>query len=147
MHVILQTSLIPTAAMDTHGGSHRGPVPGAGTMLFCAYQAKPTQHLPDLVLSTGPVQSTTLSPCPDASGPTLSLSTIKIFTLILWNSGHSCSSQRVLWLSDVNVSRNHQCLVKKESLSPHRLPFSSSRRSPRKCTFKDAEAIGLTSVI
>lgn len=76
----------------------------------------------------------------------LSLSTIKIFHISpteQWPFSFQSRGQRVLWLSDVNVSKNHQCLVKKESLSFHRLPFSSSRRSPKKYTFKDAEAIGL----
>lgn len=33
----IQTSLMPTAAIDTPGGSHLGPVPGIGTMSFCPH--------------------------------------------------------------------------------------------------------------
>jgi hypothetical protein len=38
MYIITQTSLKPTAAMDSHGGSHQGLVPGAGAMSLCTQQ-------------------------------------------------------------------------------------------------------------
>lgn len=38
MHVITQISLKSTAVIDIHEGSHRGPVPGAGTLSLCPHQ-------------------------------------------------------------------------------------------------------------
>jgi hypothetical protein len=38
MYIITKTSLLPIAVIDTYGGSHRDPEPGAGTMTLCPHQ-------------------------------------------------------------------------------------------------------------
>jgi hypothetical protein len=37
MYIITQTNLTATVAIDTHGDSHWGSVPGAGTMSLCPH--------------------------------------------------------------------------------------------------------------
>jgi hypothetical protein len=38
IYIITQTSLITTAALDSSGGSQRGPVPGERIMSLCPHQ-------------------------------------------------------------------------------------------------------------
>lgn len=84
---------------------------------------------------------------PDASGSPLRHIDTK--TLLLNRTlEHSClyfirGGRRVLWLSEVNVFKNHQSIVKKEILGSHRFPSSSSRRSPGKCTLKKLELMSV----
>lgn len=45
MYIIIQTSLKPTAAINTCGGPHpAGSVPGSGTMSFCPLQGQAGLH-------------------------------------------------------------------------------------------------------